>query len=381
MENTIDNLFLEKESETHLYLLASFSAIDRYMGFPSLPFIWIETDADLTTLAKTFENLRFPGKDIADAALDIDEKTYYFYLCDPDYPAYTYKLLSLTQNMKTLHFYDRKNIYPILRTLRNRTQKTSEKAECWWKGLNPETKKYKAIMDSALILSRYGTIDDENKAIKEILFSIQELDQGILPKEEEQRVFLTTLLCSIRPDLGFELLKRSGFLERVWAELAFLDNVDHSKEFHPEGNVWKHTMETFRYRKKLDFRLSLGLLLHDIGKADAKSSGNRRFDGHAEIGAKSASKFLKRLGFDENLIKDIHFLVRNHMITAALPRLPLTKSTEAILKSPLFPTLLELYRCDEASSFKELEGYYKSSALYKTFLKRNNNPYRELAFI
>ena len=57
------------------------------------------------------------------------------------------------------------------------------------------------------------------------------------------------------------------------------------------------------------------------------------------------------------------------MIPAALTKLPLTK-TKAILDSPLFPTLLELYRCDEASSFKSFDGYYKSSAAYRTYLKR-----------
>ena len=175
--------------------------------------------------------------------------------------------------------------------------------------------------------------------------------------------------------MGLGLLKRCGFIAKLWPELNNLDDIDHSKDFHPEGNVWKHTMETFRYRKTLDFRLSLGLLLHDLGKPLTKTSGSRPFDGHAEIGAEASGRFLKRLGFDENLIKDIYFLVRNHMLPAALPRLPLAK-TEEILASPLFPTLLELYRCDESSSFKGLDGYYKSSAAYQAYLKRKRNPYR-----
>ena len=40
--------------------------------------------------------------------------------------------------------------------------------------------------------------------------------------------------------------------------------------------------------------------------------------------------------------------------------------------------LLELYRCDEASSFKELDGYYNSSAAYQTYLKQRRNPYRRM---
>jgi poly(A) polymerase len=63
------------------------------------------------------------------------------------------------------------------------------------------------------------------------------------------------------------------------------------------------------------------------------------------------------------------------MLPAALPRLPLYR-TEEIMASPLFPLLLELYRCDEASSFKGLDGYYESSAAYQSFLRNRRNPYR-----
>ncbi|MDR0597794.1 MAG: HD domain-containing protein, partial [Treponema sp.] len=151
---------------------------------------------------------------------------------------------------------------------------------------------------------------------------------------------------------------------------------------HPEGNVWTHTLETFRYRKPIghnrgayDFRLSLGLLLHDVGKPLSASSGSNRFNGHAELGARAANKFLERLGYDAPLIADIHYLVRNHMLPAALPRLPLAKTRE-IMESPLFPALLELYRCDESSSFKGPDGYYESSAAYQTYLRNRRNPYR-----
>jgi poly(A) polymerase len=63
------------------------------------------------------------------------------------------------------------------------------------------------------------------------------------------------------------------------------------------------------------------------------------------------------------------------MLPAALSRLPLIRTGE-IMASPLFPTLLELYRCDESSSFKGLDGYYQSSAAYKAYLKYRRNPYR-----
>jgi poly(A) polymerase len=177
-----------------------------------------------------------------------------------------------------------------------------------------------------------------------------------------------------------QFLKDAGFINDFWPELAQLDDVDHSKEFHPEGNVWNHTMETFQHRKPLagggyDLRLSLGLLLHDIGKPLAEVSGARRFDGHAELGARAAGKFLERLGFNQGFKDDIYYLVKNHMLPAALKRLPLIR-TQEIMESALFPTLMELYRCDESSSFKGLDGYYENSAAYQAYLRYRRNPYR-----
>ena len=216
--------------------------------------------------------------------------------------------------------------------------------------------------------------------MKKIAGLFRGLSEGPLPREEEQRLLLTGLLTAPNPGLGLELLKSGGFIGALWPELAVLDDVDHSKEFHPEGNVWKHTLETFRYRKPglrgaYDLRLSLGLLLHDVGKPISESAGRRRFDGHAELGERQARRFLERLGFAPFLVSDVCYLVRNHMLPAALPRLPLIRTGE-IMASPLFPTLLELYRCDESSSFKGLDGYYESSAAYQAYLRNRRKPYR-----
>jgi poly(A) polymerase len=251
--------------------------------------------------------------------------------------------------------------------------------------LNPQAEYYHALMDAALILAKYfpdikNQENDCESAIAKITTLFRGLNEGPAPGIEEQRLLLCGLLTASDPAAGLELLKRCGFISTFWPELAMLDNVDHSKEFHPEGNAWKHTLETFRYRKigssgSYDLRLSLGLLLHDSGKPIAEASGSRRFDGHAELGAAQARRFLERLGFTPPLIADVGYLVKNHMLPAALPRLPLIRTGE-IMASPLFPILMELYRCDESSSFKGLDGYYESSAAYQSFLRNRRNPYR-----
>jgi poly(A) polymerase len=344
-----------------------YSALDLYFRLPPLPFFWIETNADIAILARYIDNLRFPGVDIADAAVDnLDGTCYFRCLENGERSEASFPLLSLIYDWQTKRFHDPLGVYPLLRELHRNFRNGLGSSV-----VQSQTGNGGVVMDAALLLARYGFSAEAFAAGKE---------QSPPPGPETQRVFLSCLLLSARPELGLELLKRSGFLNEFWPELASLNDVDHSKEFHPEGNVWNHTLETFRHRKPsasgaFDLRLSLALLLHDAGKPISASFANHRFDGHAELGAQAAARFLERLEFEPSLIKDIFYLVKNHMLPAALKRLPLAKTAE-IMASPLFPTLMELYRCDESSSFKGLDGYYENSAAYQTYLKNIKNPYR-----
>ena len=350
--------------------LHGFSAIDKYLGLPALPFLWVQTNADITVLARLIENLRFPGVEIADAVADTLAGSCYFRCMDSDEQetAVSLPLLSFSYDWQTRRFQDPLDMYPLLKQLKTGSSNVDKyPPEYTAAYATPRT-----LLETALVAARYDLPSAP-------VLSAPVLSASLPP--ELQRVFLSSLLVSHWPDRGLELLKRSRLLEALWPELASFEEVDHSKEYHPEGNGWNHTLETFRHRKPVrnggafDLRLSLGLLLHDAGKPISASSGNHRFEGHAELGAKAAVRFLERLQFDPALIRDIFFLVRNHMLPAALKRLPLTKTAE-IMASPLFPTLMELYRCDESSSFKGLDGFYENSAAYQAYLKNSKNPYR-----
>jgi poly(A) polymerase len=366
--------------------LHGFSAIDSYLGRNSTAAIHVLCGADLADLARLFEGLEFPGTVFADAAVDEGGKTWYFRCDEADSSLaaqeylqarrHSFSFLGFYQDCKSRRFYDPNGIYPLLRYIRDgvKCNDLDDKAQ-WWKTINAGVDPCCILFDAALILARYVS-ETKDCEINAIVAELGPVSLGL----DEQRLLLTMLLDAVNPAPGFELLKNCGFIAAHWPELAVLDDVDHSKEFHPEGNVWKHTMETLRYRKAgnntcFDLRLSLGLLLHDVGKPLAESAGSRRFDGHAELGERQSRRFLERLGFESSLIHDVCYLVRNHMLPAALPRLPLIRTGE-IMASPLFPTLLELYRCDESSSFKGLDGYYQSSAAYKAYLKYLRNPYR-----
>lgn len=358
--------------------LIRYSALDRYFSIPRPPLYQLATDADLGKLAKLFENIRFPGVDMADAALDLDDSTVYLYCRDEevtDHPKIP--LLELSWNARNGYYLDPYDSYPQLCLFQNRRiPALFENQPQWWHPFVAYEDRYEALMDAALILSRYDTGHDYDTAsLHDIDTCIQTLPVRYTPSIEIQKAFISLLLSSERPDLGFHLLKTSGFIKDIWPELDKMDETDHAKEYHPEGNVWVHTLETFRYRKKPELILSLALLLHDIGKPLAETSGARRFDKHAEIGATEARRFLSRLGFKQSTIDSVCFLVRNHMMPAALPRLPYSITHEK-LESPLFPTLMELYRCDESSSFKGLDAYYESSAAYQQYRRYRKNPYR-----
>jgi poly(A) polymerase len=315
--------------------LRSFSALDAFLGLPSLPFVFGETAEDLQTLARRHE-LRFPGVEIADCAAVIDGVEWYVN-CD----AGAAVAGDSAGGGAEIILSEERNAF---------------------------------LLETAVIASRYGTLH-----FPKILALAETLRAGE-PRPEAQRLMLSALLLSERPNRGLTLLKTAGFVDAYWKELASLDDAEQSKEFHPEGNAWRHTLETFRYRKAgaagHDLVLSLALLLHDTGKPLASSFKGNRFNGHAELGVAAAKKFLKRLEFPSSLTEDVCWLIKNHMLPAALPELPLVR-TETVMNSALFPTLMELYRCDESSSFKGLDGYYRSSAAYRQFLRHKKNPYRK----
>jgi poly(A) polymerase len=383
-----------------LYLYG-FSAIDSWLGGR----IWSGTDIQILTnagtadLAKLFEDLRYPGADFAEAALDDNNVTYYFNNADSIHDVYpSFKILEFYKECKTGVFHDPGGIYSQLKEIRRGLQENKNGQnsltvvnlfEIFTDSLNSNFELNRALMDAALILAKYFLPEaGAELQLDKIIKLFNGLRKGAILSQEEQRSFLCALMTSVNPGLGLELLKKSGFIGEHWNELALLEEAEHDKDFHPEGNAWEHTLETFRYRKiasrngdagscarSYDLVLSLGLLLHDIGKPMAISAGSRRFDSHAELGEIQVRKFLGRLGFNISLINDVCFLVKNHMLVAALPRLPHFRTAE-IMSSPLFPTLLELYRCDESSSFKGMDGYYESSAVYQSFLRNRRNPYR-----
>ncbi|HET7839227.1 MAG TPA: HD domain-containing protein [Rectinemataceae bacterium] len=339
---------------------ASFTALDTYRGLRPAPLRFILAECGLVDLAKNLEALRYPGLPFADAAIDSDEgdeesgghSVSYIRCAESLHGAGRAALppLDLLYDPRRDVFHDPQGIYPSLRS-----------ATAELRPASPEDQLFQA----SILLSRQP-------------YALAPGEPIPLPKAvtvESQRSLLYLILTGTNPAAGLELLRTTGFLDAYWPELARLHGVDQSKEYHPEGDAWSHTIETFAHRKLPSLRLSLALLLHDAGKPQSESAEGRRFDRHAEIGTRIAERFMARLEFPRALVDDVSFLVRYHMLPAALPRLPMSR-LEGIVDDPRFPILLELYKCDELSTFRGPDGYYEACAAYRAYLKHRRNPWR-----
>ncbi len=328
---------------------AFFTALDRYFGCGTTHLRFAVGSASIIDLAKAADTLDYPGLFYADAAYETPQERLYIRSAEAGTIAEraAFAPLELLFDPERRVYLDPAGIYPELRArvLAPRTAPAEE-----------------LIFGAAGLLARYD----------------YELPADFVPAAPRdfpltaQRDLLELVLTGQHPERAFGFLVQTGFVGEYWPELAQLAGVSQSKEYHPEGDAWEHTLETFRYRKRPDLSLSLALLLHDTGKPRAKGSGGRRFDRHAEIGGDVASRFLSRLGFPAPLIADVTFLVRYHMLPAALPRLPLDRGGIEALDDPRFPLLLELYKCDELSTFRGPDGYYASCAAYRAYIRRGS---------
>jgi poly(A) polymerase len=165
---------------------------------------------------------------------------------------------------------------------------------------------------------------------------------------------------------GFELLDEAGLLQEVLPEVKRLQGVAQPPEFHPEGDVWIHTLlmlEQMRSpgapdaRRSVTPTLALGVLLHDVGKPPTFTFRERiRFDNHVEVGAKMAEEICGRLRLSARDRERVVELVRHHLRFKDFPRM--RRSTQLrFLRMEGFEEHLELHRLDCLASHGNLTNY------------------------
>jgi poly(A) polymerase len=179
---------------------------------------------------------------------------------------------------------------------------------------------------------------------------------------ERIRDELTKLLTEGAARRGFELLDETGLLPEVLPEITRMIGVPQPPEFHPEGDVWKHTLIMLEgLVANTSATLAWGVLLHDVGKPPtfrpASETGDRiRFDEHVEVGVKMAEAICHRLRFSNDEIEQIMSLVANHMRFKDVTRMKVS-TLKRFARLSRFPEHLELHRLDCLSSHGSMDAY------------------------
>src|SRR5579863_3394079 len=156
---------------------------------------------------------------------------------------------------------------------------------------------------------------------------------------------------------GLELLDATGVLQEILPEVAALKGVRQPPEFHPEGDVWTHTLIMLHGLREPSLTLALGVLLHDVGKpATFRVAERIRFDGHVEKGIEIAHALLTRLRFPHQVIEGVEALIANHMKFMEVPRMR-ESTLKRFMRQPDFEEHMELHRLDCLSSHGGLENY------------------------
>ena len=174
---------------------------------------------------------------------------------------------------------------------------------------------------------------------------------------ERVRDELVRILTEGAARRGFELLDASGLLAEILPEVAEMKGVEQPPEFHPEGDVWTHTLLMLEGLQSPTPALALGVLLHDVGKPGTFRVAERiRFDGHVELGERMARDILTRLRFSNADIDQVVALVANHMRFKHVQEMR-DSTLKRMFRMPRFEEHLELHRLDCASSHGNFDNY------------------------
>ena len=144
-----------------------------------------------------------------------------------------------------------------------------------------------------------------------------------LPKERIFEEYKKLLLKADKPSIGFKLLDK---LNALCPELKATQNIPQDKTYHPEGDVWTHTLMSIdamsqlkTNNEKKDLILMLAILCHDLGKVEATTvtQDKIRAIGHENILEPTIS-LIEKLSDDKAILKEVLPLVKEHLMPSTL---------------------------------------------------------------
>jgi poly(A) polymerase len=184
-------------------------------------------------------------------------------------------------------------------------------------------------------------------------------DQVRVVSRERVRDELTRMLTEGHASRAFRLMDESGLLREVLPEISAMKGVEQPAEFHPEGDVFVHTLLLLDHLPQpCPPTLAWGALLHDVGKPPTfRVAPDRiRFDGHVDVGVKMAEEICRRLRFSNSDTEQILALVANHMRFGDAKKMK-ESTLKKFLRLPAFDEHLALHRADCLASHHNLATY------------------------
>jgi poly(A) polymerase len=193
---------------------------------------------------------------------------------------------------------------------------------------------------------------------------------------ERVRDELTRMLTEGRARRAFELLEETRLLLQVLPEIARMKGVAQPPQFHPEGDVWIHTLMLLdQLEGGVPLTLAWGALLHDVGKPPTfRIAPDRiRFDGHVEVGVAMAAEICRRFRFSNEDTRQILALVENHMRFADAPRMK-ESTLKRFFRLDRFQEHLALHRMDCLAAHGNLDIWHFVNERYRATPQQDMRP-------
>ncbi len=172
------------------------------------------------------------------------------------------------------------------------------------------------VLRAAQFASRFEfTIDPETMEL------CKTIDLSTLSKERIEEELRKALVKGVKPSIFFESLRQMNQLDVWFPEVKQLIGVRQDPIYHPEGDVWIHTMQVvdnaslFRDKVSDPFRFELLALCHDFGKILTTTEVNGRIHAydHENQGLPLIKTFLKRITNEHDLIHYVLNMTSLHM--------------------------------------------------------------------
>lgn len=177
---------------------------------------------------------------------------------------------------------------------------------------------------------------------------------------ERIRDEFSKILTSPRRREGVQHLVDTDLIRHFMPEVLEMIGCEQPPEWHPEGDVFTHTMIMLEMLEPdAPLELCLAVLLHDIAKPPSQTvdeTGRIRFNGHDAMGAEMAEIILRRLRYPKHVISSVIPMVARHMQFMNVQKMR-TAKLKRFMAEPTFPLEMELHRVDCGSSNGFTDNY------------------------